>query len=79
MLRYLNYMEDSKMMKSVFVGWICRIWMETVEDGFISEIVKFNTEQEADQYGRLAMRQPFGKDEVYREFEVYKDFCLHEV
>ena len=67
------------MMKSVFVGWICRVWTETVEEGFISDIVKFNTEQEADQYGRSAMRQPLGKDEVYREFEVYKDFRLQEV
>lgn len=67
------------MTRSVFVGWICRVWTETISKGFIYDIARFNTEQEADQHGRAMMRLPFGYDELSREYEVYKDFDLQEV
>lgn len=63
-------------MRSVFVGWICRVWTETTAKGFVYDIARFKTQSEAEEHGRAMLRLPFDYGELSREFEVYKDFDL---
>lgn len=67
------------MTRSVFKGWICRTWTELTGKGFIPDIKRFNTEQEADQHGRAMMRLPFKDNELSREYEVYADYDLEVI
>lgn len=55
------------------VGWICRTWTNTVENGWTSEFDRFDTEQEAEEYGRIHNKL-IKRDELAREYEIYKDF-----
>lgn len=63
-------------MTSVFVGWICRVWTETTSKGFVYDIARFKTRDEAEAHGRAMMMLPFDYNELSREYEVYKDFDL---
>lgn len=61
-------------MKSVFVGWICRNWIETTE-GWKFKINRFKTEEEALKCG-YEHNNGINGEELSREFEVYKDYEL---
>lgn len=54
-------------------GWICRTWTETSENGWTSQFDRFDTEEEAREFG-YAHNRNIGYSELAREFEVYKDF-----
>ena len=66
------------MTRSVFKGWICRVWTETT-DGWQSKIYHVNTEDDANAKGAEMMRRPLMQHELLREFEVYKDYDLGEI
>ena len=67
------------MTKSVFKGWICRAWTETINDGWVGKIYRVDTEQDAVKKGAEMMRKPFKDHELSREYEIYKDYALEEV
>ena len=51
--------------------WICRTWTETSRDGWTGNIAPFDTEKEAEEYGRAFLRN-INREELAREYEVYK-------
>lgn len=53
-------------------GWICRTWIETVGNGWTSEFDRFDTEEEAREFGYNHIKR-IRLDDVSREFEIYKD------
>ena len=61
-------------MKSVLVGWICRIWIETTE-GWKSETYKYKTEEEANICRRKSIKD-LGNNELSRQAEVFKDYTV---
>lgn len=61
------------MKRQEFVGWICRTWIETVLNGWVSEIDRFDTREEAEDFGR-SHNKNIKYDELSRDFEVYKDY-----
>lgn len=63
------------MTRSVFRGWICRVWTETT-DGWQSKIYRVDTEDEANKKGKDMVNRPFMQHELLREYEVYKDYQL---
>lgn len=50
--------------------WICRTWTQTVH-GWTSEMDRFETKEEAEEYGRL-MDSLIREDDLKRDFEVYE-------
>ena len=53
-------------------GWICRTWIEDVH-GWKSSFDHFDTEEEARHHGQIH-NSLLKRDELSREYEVYKDF-----
>lgn len=61
-------------MRSKFIGWICRGWIETTR-GWVSTIIKVATEQDALDCGYEFVKN-ISSNELAREFEIYKDYEL---
>ena len=77
----LDDLEDEGMKQTInnkeplFMGWVCRCWIETSSLGWRSETSEpFETEQEAIDYG-IHFTSMLGRYELTREFEVYKKFA----
>lgn len=51
--------------------YICRCWTETTLNGFTSYFEEFETEEEANEYGKTFVSL-IKSDELTREYEVYK-------
>lgn len=61
------------MKTQTFNGWICRTWRETSENGWTSQFDRFDTEEEAREFGQTFCRM-INSDELSREYEIYKDY-----
>lgn len=51
--------------------WICRTWTETSLNGWCSEFDIFETEEEANEFGRIHLKF-IRIEDLAREYEVYK-------
>lgn len=52
------------------MNWVCRMWTETTENGWVSDFETFPSEAEAKEMGRIHLSL-LGMDELSREYEVY--------
>lgn len=59
-------------MKSKFIGWVCRTWIETYA-GWVSEFATFDTENEAIEHGR-SHNNNICMGELSRDYEIYKQY-----
>lgn len=50
--------------------WMCRTWIETTMNGWVSEFDRFETEEEAEKHGEIHMSL-IKHDEKARDYEVY--------
>lgn len=50
--------------------WVCRMWTETIKNGWISDFETFPSEEEANEMGRIHLSM-LNKYELSREYEVY--------
>lgn len=55
------------------VGWICRTWMQTPENGWCSEFDRFDSREEAEEHGKWHVDN-INEEEMARDYEVYQDF-----
>lgn len=55
------------------VGWICRCWTETSQNGWESDFATFPTREDAEEHGKIHNKH-IKSDELSREFEVYADW-----
>lgn len=54
-------------------NWICRTWTETSLDGWMSGFHRFETEEDANEFGQVHLDN-IHAGELSREYEVYYDF-----
>lgn len=52
-------------------NWICRAWTQTSLEGWTSEIERFETEEDANEFGQFHLEN-IHDDELAREYEVYR-------
>lgn len=62
-------------MKQEFLGWACRMWIETSENGWVSNTEVFDTREEAEAKGRT-FNSMIDHDDLSREYEIFKEYTV---